>query len=89
MTSKGQVENLTSGQGHDLTQTYLDAYHSICLNKTTCQTCFEACISSQSRVIAKKLLVTYDDATRPPLLIAEVSGQLQSPDRRSPVNFNG
>ena len=31
---KGQVESLTSGQGHDLTQTYHDAYYSICLDKT-------------------------------------------------------
>ena len=35
MTSKGQVETLTSGQGHDLTQTYHDAYHSIRLDKTS------------------------------------------------------
>ena len=34
MTSKGQVEALTSGQGHDLTQTYHDAYHSIRLDET-------------------------------------------------------
>ena len=40
----------------------------------THQTCFEACILSQSKVIARKLMVTYDDVTRPPLLIAEVSG---------------
>ena len=80
MTSKGQVETLTSGQGHDLTQTYHDAYHSICLDKKTRQTCFEACILPQWKVIARKLLVTYDDVTRPPLLIAEVSG--------APVNFS-
>ena len=42
--------------------------------RQTRQTCFEACILYQSKVIAKKLLVTYDDVTRPPLLIAEVSG---------------
>ena len=42
--------------------------------RQTHQTCFEACISSQSKVIARTLLVTYDDVTRPPLLIAEVSG---------------
>ena len=47
----------------------------------THQTCVEAYISYQSKVIARKLLVTYDDVTRPPLLIAEVSG--------APVNFNG
>ena len=29
MTSKGQVENLTSGQGHDLTEIGHVAYHSI------------------------------------------------------------
>ena len=49
--------------------------------RQTRQTCFEACIVSQSKVIARKLLVTYDDVTRPPLLIAEVSG--------APVNLNG
>ena len=49
--------------------------------RQTQQTCFEACILSQSKVIARKLLVTYDDVTRPPLLIAEVSG--------APVNLNG
>ena len=47
----------------------------------TRQTCFEACILSQSKDIARELLVTYDDVTRPPLLIAEVSG--------APVNLNG
>ena len=49
--------------------------------RQTHQTCFEACILSQSKVIAMELLVTYDDVTRPPLLIAEVSG--------APVNLNG
>ena len=48
--------------------------------RQTHQTCFEACISSQSKVIARKLLVTYDDVTRPPRPIAEVSG--------APVNLN-
>ena len=44
--------------------------------RQTHQTCFAACISSQSKFIARQLLVTYDDVTRPPLLIAEVSGAL-------------
>ena len=35
MTSKGQVETLTSGQGHDLTQTYHDAYQSIRIDQTS------------------------------------------------------
>ena len=43
--------------------------------------CFEACILSQSKVIVRKLLVTYADVARPPLLIAEVIG--------APVNLNG
>ena len=81
MTSKGQIKTLTLGQGHGLTQTYHDAYHSIRLDRQTRQICFEACISSQSQVIARKLLVIYYDVTRPPLLIAEVSG--------APVNLNG
>ena len=45
------------------------------------QTCFEACILSETKVIAWKLLVTYDDVTQPPLVIAEVGG--------APVNLNG
>ena len=78
MTAKGQVKKLTIGQGHVLAQTYhLYIFRFVSLR----QTCFEACISSQSKVIAMKLLVTYDDVTRPPLLIAEVSG--------APVNLNG
>ena len=81
MTSKEQVEILTSGQGHDLTQTYHDAYHSIRLDKTSPSNFFEACILSQSKDIARKLLVAYDDVTRPPLLIAEVND--------APVNLNG
>ena len=44
--------------------------------RQTHQTSFEACISSQSKIIARKLLATYDDVTRPPLLIVEVSGAL-------------
>ena len=72
---------MTSGQGHDLTQTYHIAYHLIRLDKTNHQTCFEASILSQSKVFARKLLVTYDDVTRPPMLIAEVIG--------APVNLNG
>ena len=51
------------------------------LIRPTHKTCFEVCILSQSKVIARKLLVTNDDVTRPPLLIAEVSG--------APVNLNG
>ena len=35
----------------------------------------------QLKVIAIKLLVTYDDVTRPPMLIAEVIG--------APVNLSG
>ena len=81
MTSKDQFENLTSGQGHDLTQTYHDAYQSIRLDKRNPSNLFEAYILSQSNVLTRKLLVTYDDVTRPPLLIAEVSG--------AHVNFNG
>ena len=50
------------------------------LIRQTHQTYFEACILSQSKVIARKLLVTYDDVTRPPMLIAEVIG--------APVNLN-
>ena len=38
MTSKGQVESVTSGQG-DLTQTYVE-YHSICLDKTNSSNLF-------------------------------------------------
>ena len=34
MTSKNNDETLTSGKGHDLTQTYRDAYLFICLDKT-------------------------------------------------------
>ena len=34
MTSKGQVDNLTSGQGHDLTRIGHVAYQSIRLVKT-------------------------------------------------------
>ena len=34
MTSKGQLENLTSGQGHDLTQIGHVAYQSIRLDET-------------------------------------------------------
>ena len=34
MTSKGQVENLTSGQGHDLTEIGHVAYHSIRIDET-------------------------------------------------------
>ena len=49
--------------------------------RQTYQNCFEACILSQSKVIARKLSVTYADVTRPPLLIADVSG--------APVNLNG
>ena len=45
--------------------------------RQTQQTCFEACILSQSKIIARKLLVTYDDVTRPPLLVAEVTCQLK------------
>ena len=72
MTSKGHVSSLTSGQGYDLTQTYHDAYHPNRLDETNPSNCFEACILSQSKCIARKLLVTYDDVTRPSLLIAEV-----------------
>ena len=80
MTSKGQVESLTSGEGHDLTQTYHDHFIRCVSIRKTQQTYFEASISPQSKVIARKLLVTYDDVTRPPLLIAEVSG--------APVNLS-
>ena len=34
MTSKGQLENLTTVQGHDLTQTHHFSYHPIFLNNT-------------------------------------------------------
>ena len=34
MTSKGQVEHLTSGQGHDLTEIGHIAYHSIHIDET-------------------------------------------------------
>ena len=34
MTSKGQVEHLTSGQGHDLTEIGHVAYHSIRIDET-------------------------------------------------------
>ena len=47
----------------------------------THETCFEACILSQLKVIARILLVTHDDVTQPPLLIAEVIG--------APVDLNG
>ena len=40
-----------------------------------------SCLMSQSKVIARELMVTHDDVTRPSLLIAEVIGV--------PVNFNG
>ena len=40
MTSKGQVETLTFGQGHDLTQTYHDAYQSIRLDQTNTSNLF-------------------------------------------------
>ena len=49
--------------------------------RQTHHTCFEASILFQSKVIPRKLLLTYDDVTRPPLLIAEVSG--------APVNLTG
>ena len=34
MTSKGQVENLTSGQGHDLTEIGHVAYHLMRIDET-------------------------------------------------------
>ena len=49
--------------------------------RQTHQTCFDACILSQSKVIVRKLLVTYNDVKRPQMLIAEVIGAL--------VNLNG
>ena len=42
--------------------------------RQTHQTSFEACILSQSKVIVRKLLVTYGDVTRRPMLVAEVIG---------------
>ena len=77
MTSKGQVETLTSGQGHDLTQTYNDAYHSFVSIRQTRQTCFEACISSQSKVIARTLLATFcsaDDVRRSDVVASCLGG---------------
>ena len=66
MNSKSQVENLTSGQGHYLAQTYHVVYHLITSIRQTHQTCFEAHILSQSKVVARKRLVIYEDVTRPP-----------------------
>ena len=49
--------------------------------RQTHQTYFEASISSQSKVITRKLLLTIDYVTQHPLLIEEVSG--------APVNLIG
>ena len=40
MTSKVKVENLNSGQGHDLTQTWYATYHSIRLDRTNTSNLF-------------------------------------------------
>ena len=75
MTSKVQVKKMTSGQRHSLTQRYYVAHQSIHLDKTNTSNL------SQSKAIARELLVTYDDVARPLLLTAEVIGAI--------VNLNG
>ena len=66
MTSKGQFENLTSGQGHDLSLIGHVAYQSICVLKINTMDLISnlyVSIKILSQVIAKKLSVTYDDVT--------------------------
>ena len=68
MTLKGQVQNLTSGQGHGLTQV---AYQSKRIDETNTLRPLHVSSSSQSQVICKNLLVTSvtsDD-------LSEVTGQ--------------
>ena len=64
--------------GHDLTQTCHDEWHSIRLDKLSPSNWFWS-LHFVSNVFARKLLVIYDDVTRPPLLVAKAIG--------APVNF--
>ena len=55
MTLKGQAQNLTSGQGHGVTQV---AYQSMRIDGTNTLRPLSCLYSSQSQVICKNLLVT-------------------------------
>ena len=78
---KAKLKVLTPGQGHDLTQTYHVTCNSIRLDKINPTKLFWSLYLVLIKSYYEKLLVTYDDVTRPSMLIAEFSG--------APVNLNG
>ena len=69
MTQKSKKWNLTSGQGHDLTQIGHVAYHSIRIDEKTQWCCFEACSTLLSKVISQTWMVTFGDVIWPQMTL--------------------
>ena len=75
VTQKGQFQNLTSGEGRDLTKIgHLHIIRCVLMRQTHWRW-LHVCICSQSGVIVEKLQVTSDDVIMTSGDLAEVNGE--------------